>query len=309
MIRLIKIFSAVVFLITACVGEQQAETEEAASHAGNKMVVASNYPLYFFASRITENVDGAPDIILPEIDGDPAFWVPDVGQIQSLQSADLVLLNGAGAESWLNLITLDQRRLVDTSATLVDKLIPLTNEVQHQHGPEGNHSHQGTAFTTWLDPRLAIAQAQSITDSLIDIAPAIESELRSNMKVLEQDLLELDNELASVFAQVDSRPVLFSHPVYQYLQQRYSINGESVHWEPDEEPGTSAWIELQQILARHPARVMLWEAEPLERPGARLLEAGIKSVTFAPVANRPQEGDFLSVMQANAARLESIFQK
>ena len=303
------LLSGFIVLLAACGGpDRQPASEGAAANAAktdSALVVTSSYPLYFFASRITEGVDGAPDIVLPDIDGDPAFWMPGAEQIQLLQSADVVILNGAGAETWPNLITLDQRILFDTSAEITDRLIPLEGSVAHQHGPEGEHSHQGTAFTTWLDPQLAIAQAKALTGALIELAPTGEIRFRDNMRELEQELMELDKRLAELFAQLDRRPVLFSHPVYQYLQRRYGINGESVHWEPGEDPSTSDWIEMQQILATHPATLMIWEHEPLSSTRGRLDAAGIRSVVFHTAANRPPEGDYFDVMRANADRLAS----
>lgn len=279
----------------------------ATAQAESALVVTSNYPLYFFASRITQGVGDAPEIVFPDVEGDPAFWIPSAEQIQLLQSADAVILNGAGAESWLNLITIDRRRVVDTSLTITDRLIPLEGSVQHQHGPEGEHSHQGTAFTTWLDPQLAIAQAHALTDVLIELMPSGELGFRDNMTTLEQDLMALDARLVEVFAKLEGRPVLFSHPVYQYLQRRYNINGISMHWEPDEEPSIPDWIELQQILASHPARIMFWENKPLSSTTQRLSNSGVTSITFQTTANKPDEGDYLSVMRLNANRLESIF--
>jgi len=299
---------SVVLLIAACSGEDHQASSEgpSATESKNALVVTSNYPLYFFARRIAEGVEAAPNIVFPDIIGDPTFWIPDVEQVQLLQSADAVILNGAGAEPWLDLITIDQRRLVDTSVTITDRLIPLEDAVAHQHGPEGEHSHQGTAFTTWLDPQLAILQAQSVTNSLIEIAPSGETGFRANMAELEQELTRLDSGLAEIFSQLNGRAVLFSHPVYQYLQHRYEINGQSVHWEPDEEPSTPAWIALQQMLATHAATIMIWEDEPLTPTIKRLSNAGITFVTFQTLANRPDEGDYLSVMRSNEKQLESI---
>jgi zinc transport system substrate-binding protein len=311
MIILRTLLISIVLLVAACSGEEPQEDGKgaAASKSNDALVVTSNYPLYFFASRIAEGVDVAPEIVFPDIEGDPTFWIPSAEQVQLLQSADAVILNGAGAESWLNLITIDRRLLVDTSTNIADRLIALEDSVQHQHGPEGEHSHQGTAFTTWLDPQLAIAQAQSVTNTLIQLAPAGEAEFRNNMAVLEQELTKLDSQLAEVFAQLDGRPVLFSHPVYQYLQRHYEINGQSVHWEPEQEPSTSAWIVMQQIMAAHPATIMIWEDAPLTSTVQRLSDAGVISVNFHTAANRPEQGDYLSVMHENAKRLASTLQE
>lgn len=309
MIILRTLIISAALLLGACSGGDRDVSSEDSSAPGPKdaLVVASNYPLYYFASRIAEGVDIAPEIVLPDIDGDPTFWVPNAEQVQLLQSADIVILNGAGAEPWLDLISINHRSLLDTSADISDQLIPLDGTVAHQHGPEGEHSHQGTAFITWLDPQLAIVQAQGVTKALIKLAPAGETQFRDNMARLEQELSALDTKLAEAFAKLDGRPVFFSHPVYQYLQRRYGINGVSVHWEPDAEPSTPDWIELHQIVATHPAMVMIWEDEPLMSTAQRLADAGIASVPFNTIANRPEQGDYLSVMHDNANRLETGF--
>ncbi len=307
MARRLRLIS-VVLLFAGCggAGEQAAVEGASEENSGATLAVASNYPMYFYASRIADGVVGAPVIVFPDIDGDPALWTPRAEQIQLLQSADVVILNGAGAEPWLNLITLDPRRLVDTSANIADRLIQLEGSVVHQHGPEGEHSHEGTAFTTWLDPQLAIAQAEVVTSALIELVPSGEAKFRDNMATLEQEFMALDTRLAEVFAKLDDRPVLFSHPVYQYLQRRYEINGASVHWEPDQEPTTSAWIAMQQTLATHPATIMIWEDEPSMSTAQRLSNAGITSVPFYTIANSPDQSDYLSLMHGNAERLESM---
>jgi len=48
---------------------------------------------------------------------------------------------------------------------------------------------------------------------------------------------------------------------------------------------------------------MLWEAPPLAATEARLRERGVTTVVFDPAGQSPSEGDFLSVMRANVARL------
>ena len=270
------------------------------------LVVASNYPVYYFASRIVMDTDTAIEVVFPDITGDPANWIPSVAQVRTLQSADLILINGAGAEPWLDLMSIDKRRLVDTSAALTDRFIPITEDAQHQHGPEGEHSHQGSAFTLWLDPQMAIGQVRAITDVLVKHAPNDAQRMRNNAATLERDLVALDEKLAAAFANLNGRAMIFSHPVYQYLQRRYDINGLAVHWEPDEEPGIPAWIELQRMLAKRPATIMIWEDEPLPAVVARLANTGIVSVVYQPAANWPVSGDFLTTMSGNVRRIADV---
>jgi zinc transport system substrate-binding protein len=268
-------------------------------------VVTSNYPLYFFALQITEGIASGIDIRFPEIEGDPANWKPDSTEITELQNASLVVLNGAGYESWLGWVTLPEDRLLDTSLSFADRLISLDSEIVHQHGPEGDHSDKGTAFTIWLDPLLAIEQARSIHGALSRLLPTEAEVLNTNLDALIESLRQLDQKQASVFRKVGNQEVLFSHPVYQYLQARYGINGSSVHWEPGETPSTRAWIDLGEILAIHPARLMLWEDAPLAETQSDLNEKGISAIAFHTASNRPGEGNYLNVMAANIQRLDN----
>jgi hypothetical protein len=48
---------------------------------------------------------------------------------------------------------------------------------------------------------------------------------------------------------------------------------------------------------------MLWEAEPKAETRRRLEALGLASVVYAPCAQRPEAGDWLSAMASNAARL------
>ena len=308
MIVLRFLFLGAALLLAACVGDEQAASsgDSSATESKNMLVVASNYPLYFLASQIAKGVDIAPDIVLPEFEGDPAEWVPTAEQIQVIQAADVVLLNGGGAEPWLHLLTVDQHRLIDTSTNITGELIALDGAALHQHGPDGEHSHQGTAFTTWLDPKLAIEQSKSVFDSLVRLAPSGEASFRDNLATLEQQLLLLDKELIDVFAKLEDQPVIFSHPVYQYLERRFDINGRSLHWEPDQELTTAAWIDLQQMLALHAATIMIWEDRPSSQTNQRLIDSGITSVAFHTIANKPEQGDFFSAMQQNIERLSAI---
>jgi len=292
-------------LLAAC-GHESAPSAGDTDHGESAaIIVTSNYPLYFVATRLLAGIDSAPEVVFPAIDGDPAYWTPDPEQIQLLQSAELIVLNGASAEPWLDLVSLDESRLFDTTASLAERLIPLKEAVRHQHGPEGEHSHQGFAFTTWLDPDLLAGQARALSNRLVQYVQEDEPRIRENLASLEADLSGLDTGLEAAFKPLRGQPVLFSHPVYQYLERRYNIYGHSLHWEPDEEPSTAGWIELQQIRGKHPATLMIWEDDP--RPSTRdTLEAGgISVIIFRTAANRPDSGDYLSVMKANQRRIEA----
>ncbi|MCW8984618.1 MAG: metal ABC transporter substrate-binding protein, partial [Thermoanaerobaculales bacterium] len=164
----------------------------------------------------------------------------------------------------------------------------------------------GYAFTTWLDPELAIRQAQAIEAAISVLRPDEEPEIGRRMESLKSDLSNIDGRLAFAAQALGDKALFFSHPVYQYLINRYELNGVEVHWEPDQVPDGHAWDHLEEVLQSHPAKWMVWEGEPLEATVAGLAEIGVESVVFNPCGNRPEEGDYLAVMTANAVALENL---
>ena len=274
--------------------------------AADKLKVYTvNYPLAYFAERIAG--DQAEVVFPAPSDIDPALWMPDAETIIAYQGADLILINGANYAKWISRVSLPRLRMVDASRPFADHYIQVEQATSHSHGPGGDHSHSGRAFTTWLDLRQAVQQAESITAALTRKRPAAKQQFESNLESLKSDLLVLDERLAQITTKAADRPILASHPVYQYLARRYGLNLESVMWEPDEIPSETQWAELAQLLKEHPAKWMLWEAEPASESVERLRSLGVESIVFAPCGNRPGAGDFLSVMLKNAASLEDVF--
>jgi zinc transport system substrate-binding protein len=91
------------------------------------------------------------------------------------------------------------------------------------------------------------------------------------------------------------------------MARHYELNLKSVHWEPDEMPQESQWNEIRELLRTHPAKWMIWEDEPLSECSKQLEEIGILSIIFNPCGNRPEQGDYMTVMNSNINNLKAIF--
>jgi zinc transport system substrate-binding protein len=273
--------------------------------AHQTLVFASNYPLYYFAKQMGGDFI---NLEFPATESvDPAHWLPEPLAISRMQQADLILLNGASYEKWLGKVSLPSSRLVNTTEGLENSLIPLEETVTHSHGPGGEHEHTGTAMTTWLDLPLAVEQARSVMEALVTKIPEQKSEIEAAFTRLEEELIKLDQDLLSIASSNPNQHVVFSHPVYQYLENRYKIKGTSLHWEPDIMPDDEQWKELSHLIEHHPGSIMIWEGEPLPEISGRLESMGIQKMVFEPCANMPEEGDFLSIMKRNVQHLRNIY--
>jgi zinc transport system substrate-binding protein len=305
--------AALLLVAAAACGGTSPQTESpaaastsAALDATRLTVYTVNYPLAYFAQRIAG--EHAEVVFPPSLaQGDPAYAQPDAETIAAFQGADLILRNGAGYAGWAELVTLPESKVVDTSTAFTDRLITVAGAMTHSHGPEGEHSHDETAFTTWLDLELAIEQASAIATALSAARPEAAAAFDANLAALRADLQELDESLAAAGARLGGTPLLASHPVYQYFARRYGLELESVHFEPDAVPDEEAWRELETLLSEHAATTMIWEAQPIPEIVDRLALMGIDVLVFAPCATPPAaEEDFLSVMRGNAQRFARL---
>ena len=282
---------------------RQVQPDSAPLQTRVPVIYTVNYPLAWMTEQIAGDL---AEVIFPLPAGiDPAHWQPAAEDILLYQQADRVLLNGAGYASWIGFAALSPGRLMDTTAGASERFVSL-GAMTHTHGPAGTHEHGDVASHTWLDPTLAMSQAQVIADTLTELLPDEKKTISDNVSKLEIKFNALDAELAAAFSGWSELGVLFSHPVYQYLDARFALNGRSLTLEPDQPPSADEWQKLTSLIAQRPATVMLWEAEPSAETASRLSGLGITPIVFEVSGNRPEAGDYLLAMQANLKRLQSF---
>ncbi len=299
---------SVASLLGACRDDDgDASANPAQNNGGKPVVRVSNYPLKYFAERIggsaVKVAFDAPG------DGDPAFWKPSDADIAAFQAADLILLNGATYEKWREHVSLPESAIVDTSAAFSAKFIKIDDQPTHSHGKDGEHSHAGTAFTTWIDFGQAKQQADAVLEGLLQVVSDADDSLSENHAALHTDLVKLDGTMKLAAEGIGDRPLFASHPVYQYWARAYGLNVHSVLWEPETVPSEDQLTELSHTRDFHDAKWMIWEGEPAAESVAKLEEMGIKSVVFDPCGNVPENGDWLSVMHQNLENLAKSIQE
>jgi len=284
--------------------EKQAQPHDAGSH--KPVIAAVNYPLAYFAERLSS--DFATVLYDVPTNQDPAFWEPHDEQITAIQKADLILLNGATYAKWTSSRTLPYETTVTTSSSFRDRLIKTEGTLKHSHKKgEDAHSHDGLAFTTWLDLKQASAQASETALALGERFPEHRGTVMTRLDALLEDLNNLDTGMTAATSGLGNAPVIVSHPVYQYWARAYHIVAPSLLWEPNMELTPEDMAALSKIREENPgATLFIWEDDPLPRNIEKLKEIGLTSVVISPCGNQPENGDFLSVMRANVAALRAL---
>ncbi len=297
------VLACVLVLLIFPVGCGSRDAPDASEEKVAPHVVVVNYPLFYMAKRI---VGDQCDVSFPVPESaDPTQWHADDQTMQEVQQASLVLAHGGGYAHWLEHMTLPEDRVYHTTEKFKDKYIKIEDQVTHTHGPGGEHSHSGTAVHTWFDPRLAMAQALGVASAVYRAHPDFVEQSRKNYNELIEDLKAWQAKLDAAVLGYEHQPLLGSHPVYQYLARYLKLNLKNVYWEPSLVPTEKQLAALDELLKEHPAKLMLWEEEPIEAT-RKLLEArGIRVVVVRPCDNRVADGDWLTEMNANTERLQS----
>lgn len=268
------------------------------------MVSVVNYPLFYFAQRI-----GA-ELIQAEFPApghvDPAYWIPEDEALSIYQSADLILANGADYAKWMRHVSLPASRIINTSASARDRYVEIIEGESHSHGPEGEHVHTGFAFTTWLDFKMAITQADAVNEVLQTSFPDMQEEIEGRYQALEKELGDLHTSMMELAGELEQTNIIGSHPVYQYLSEAYKMNINSVHFEPGALPTEEQWKEFDALNHEYPSSIMLWEDKPLPEVLEILQEKGFKVLVFNPCGNRPETGDFMDCMRNNIKALQKV---
>jgi zinc transport system substrate-binding protein len=289
--------------VLAC--ERKSESPRPSSNA-QPIIFTTFYPTQYFAQRIAGDIAQVLCPVPP--DADALFWTPDSKTIQAMQDADLIVLNGAHLEKWLDTVTLPTERIVDSTRSLRREFIEL-KATTHSHGPEGKHTHEGTDSHTWLDPNNALTQAEAIHVALVKRFASHAPTFARNFESLANDLRNLDTRFRSLGK--PSSTLLASHPAYNYLARRYGWRVVNFDLDPEVVPDATVLAEISRVKEAEQARFLLWEAAPAPAVEQAFEGIGLIHIEFSPVElldpAAPAGHDYLDLMGENLHRLEPAF--
>lgn len=266
-------------------------------------VITVNYPLQYIAERL---LGEAAEVVMPvPADVDPSFWRPSISDISDIQSADLILLNGAGFATWVDRVSLPRSKLVNTSASIEDQFI-VTESITQSHGEGTEHSHEGLASYTWLDPSLAIAQAEAVAAAITTRGLAQAEEVERRLSALRTEFEALDAEAESVLAGLADVPMIATHPRYQYVARRYDLSITALEWEAGAMPTDAEAADLQTMIGETGARVLIWEAEPPAAAFEITAALGLQNVVFPTLAHGLEGRSFTQAYNDAIAAMASV---
>lgn len=301
--RWIVLLFAIIFIVLGSIiwmkGAKQVLPDD-----GKLSVVTSFYPLYFFASQIA--LDKATVLNITPAGTEPHDYEPTTQDIATIERSDIVILNGAGLETWSEKIQ-DMLKNSGTKFILVaDKTANLKLDDQEKPFQDPH---------TWLDPILAKEEIKTITAMFISVDPANEISYQTNSNALLKKMDQLDLNFKNGLKSCALNDVVTSHAAFGYLASRYRftqipISGVS----PDEEPSPKKLAEIVSITRDKNVRYIFFETLISSRLAETIAEeVGAKTLVFNPLEGlteqEQQEGvNYFTVQEENIKNLHTALE-
>ena len=232
------------------------------------VVVVSFYPLYEFAAHVGGDRAEVSSLVPAGIE--PHDWEPTSRDVLRIRDADVLIINGAGFESWAG--SMEAKLIVDTSEGI--KLEH--EEVENEHGHEG-----GVNPHIWLDPVLAKHQVEKIREAMAAMDPDNVDYYNENAAAFTAELNQLDAFAELELAGCEKSDFIAFHDAFAHFAERYGLKQHSIHGVSpegeilpqrlDEIIGLASELEIDVIYSEDLIDGRLADTIAGEIPGGRVL--------------------------------------
>ncbi len=265
------------------------------------MVMTTTYPLYLAAKNITAGTDTAVATLSGVSAGCLHDYQLSPADRLALQRADCVLMNGAGAEVFLEGLALPVTP-VDTSAGLA-----LLCAEEHHHDHDHDHGEEGYNEHLWMSPTLYRAQVAAAAEALCAAHPEQAAVYGRNAASYEAKIEALEQRLAAVADSLGGTPCVIFHSSLSYFAQAAGLTVEAT-LTVGEESGVSAGdlSLVQQLAAASPDLLLLYDSQyPLRYAAVdKLVPAAQVLALDTAVTGENRPTDWIQAMEHNIALLE-----
>lgn len=160
-------------------------------------------------------------VLLPE-GSDPHTYQPTPQDLIKVSGADVIFINGAGLESFLE-------RLLENAGkdkiVSVSEGIPLRQIEEDNNSSDPGHEHTGTDPHVWFDPQHVETWVKIIETKLSSIDPANAANYAANAEAYQAELQALDAWITEQVAMIpaENRKLVTDHQELGYFADRYGF--------------------------------------------------------------------------------------
>ncbi len=293
---------------------------------GDITVVTSFYPLAYALEQIIGNTGTVINIGEGQ---DPHDFHPSTKDVLSMEQADVVVLQGAGFETWghdmeeqleesgVPVIIATETLELQTRVGSDDHQDASYNEteandhehdedsVAHEEHAEDGHNHGMYDPHTWVDPSLFTKTVEYLVHELAILNPTNATIYQENAMQLLDELQKLDREYKTGLAQCSYDEVIVSHNSFGYLASHYGFTTHAIAGlSTQDQPSVLTLASLKQE-AEEGVGAILLEQNSVTAYGEMLeTETGLVTYPINPIAFQvAKDEDYLSISRSNLATL------
>lgn len=329
-----------VLVVAGCSKEEGTSEEEGTSSEEKLKVVASIYPMYEFAQKV--GGEHAEVTLLISEGMEPHDWEPAPQDLTLLESADVLVYNGAGIEGWIDQVigSLDNQNLALVETTHGLEL--LAAEEGHEHGhdheeeeeahedeehshdndeeshDEEEHSHDHGEFDphVWLSPIKAIEQVRIIEDAFAEARPEYTDAFKDNANAYIEELEDLNEQYKETLAPYKGKEFVTQHAAFAYLANEYELEQLPIAGlSPHNEPSAERMAEIVEFAEEHGVRTVFFETLVSSKVAKTIAEElGAETSVLHPLEYRTLEDrengmDYIKLMEQNLNNLKEAFER
>ena len=234
-----------------------------AGEAGARLtVVCTTYPIYLFASSLTEGVEG---VAVERLDTGSTSCLHDytlsMADMKKLERADVIALNGAGLEEFL------EDALATSDAAVIDCSmgVELLENLSHHHDEDGEDGHDHGHWDPhyWMDPANARIMAANLRNNMVLLDPNHAAEYESNAVRTEKILLHVEEETRTLVEKYPLQGVpglITFHDGFQYFAKAFHLPLlASIEEEAGSEASAHEIVEITELVKEYGIPVIFTE--------------------------------------------------
>ena len=199
--RVLLLLLCLALLLPGCASTQTAQ------------VAATTLPVYQFATRLCEGTGITVTRLVTENVSCLHDYSLNIAQVKAAESADVIIISGAGLEDFMDDLLDHADALIDSSVGI--QLLGCEGDDDHDHD-HGHHHHEQDSHI-WLSPANAKAMATNICQGLIAQYPAHQATFEKNLISLHADLDALSAYGHEQLSDLSSREMITFHDGFSYL--------------------------------------------------------------------------------------------
>lgn len=207
----------------------------------NAQVVATTKPVYDFTDFLCQNTGIQVELLVTENLSCLHDYTLQVRQMRAVEAAQVVVMNGAGLEEFLDDALQSKEIIIDASQGIT----LLCGDHDHEHQHDGHH--HGEDPHIWLSVANAKQMAENISQGLIAQFPQHRDVILENLSALNQKFDALTAYGNDAFSQLKVKELITFHDGFAYFADFWHLH--ILHSLEEESGSEASAAELKELIA------------------------------------------------------------